>query len=718
MAYYYLYPFLRALLRAWDAELVLSPPTNPRLLAGMDVCPTDEPCLAVKLHFSHADVLARREDIDLLLLPVLERVGETTCCPKFIGVGDMIRHGLALSDERVVMPVLALAGDDAALAAGLRPLSERLGIRDRRRIRDGIRAAREAQAACERRCHTHRLTTPDAYCLLERDTMPPPPPAAPAGQTTAVIGHAYLLYEVVSQDMVDRLRRYGAVITAEMVDPAAARAALADIHDGDKLWPFEARLLGAALHLLRTRAVERLILVGAFECGPESVIEAYLEDEAQRRGIPFLLLALDEHTGEAGLLTRIESFMEMDAAVEEAVAPERPAVYAAPPARRVIGMPSMGHLQTVVNGLLHGMGMATLPTPAITPALIERGRALAPEFVCYPFTATLGQMRALLEQGATTLVMVGGKGYCRLGWYAQVQERLLRAAGYEFEMLVVDAPLPLREKWRPFAAVVKTLLNGAPWPRILRELHLGYLRMAALDRAEQALLRLRAFERARGAGDRLYRRQVARLLAADGVGAIRRAERAYREAVAAVETEETDPLRIRVTGEIWVVLEAGATRDVERWLASRARPRVWVDRELSTIQWFQTHVLLDRAAMARERRILAAARPWLSRKVGGHGQQTVGAAALARREGMDGVLHIFPFTCMPEIIAQNILVRLAEELDTPILTYIVSEQTGEAGMETRLESFLDLLEERRHGAVAPDAAAGAGFSALSRDCRN
>jgi predicted nucleotide-binding protein (sugar kinase/HSP70/actin superfamily) len=718
MGYYYFYPFFRALLLAWGADPVVSPPTTPRVLEGMDSCPTDEPCLAVKLHFSHADALARREDVDFLLLPVLEQVGEITCCPKFIGVSDMIRHGLQLADTQVVMPILTNLTHEATLITALRPLWERLGIRNHRQVRDGIRRAREAQAAFQRLCQSHRLTTPEAYRLLEHETIPAPAPVAD-GPATAIIGHAYLLYEIVSQGIVDRLRAYGPVTTAEMVDPTAALSENATITDGEKLWPFEGQLLGAALHLLRTRTVERLILVGSFECGPESMIEAYIEEEAHRQGIPFMLLALDEHSGEAGLLTRIESFMDMEA-VEDEPLPVLPAVHAVPAGRRVVGMPSMGHLQGVVSHMLNGLGVETLPTPAITPALIELGRELAPEFVCYPFTATLGQMRTLLDQGATTLLMVGGKGYCRLGWYAQVQERLLRTLGYDVEMLVVDAPLPLREKWHPFNTLMKTLTNQAPWPRILGAVYEGMQRLSAIDAAERELHRLRAFERVRGTADRLFQRHLQRLLAADGVGAIRRAERDFTEAIAHIETEETRPLRIRVTGEIWVVLETGATRDVERWLGARDYPRVWVDRELSTTQWFQTHVIYDRTAMRRERQILDAARPWLSRKVGGHGQQTVGATALARQEGMDGVLHVFPFTCMPEIIAQNILVRLAEEQDLPILTYIVSEQTGEAGMETRLESFLDLLEERRHGgqSTALPAFACAEFPALPRDSMN
>jgi predicted nucleotide-binding protein (sugar kinase/HSP70/actin superfamily) len=67
---------------------------------------------------------------------------------------------------------------------------------------------------------------------------------------------------------------------------------------------------------------------------------------------------------------------------------------------------------------------------------------------------------------------------------------------------------------------------------------------------------------------------------------------------------------------------------------------------------------------------------------------------------MDGVIHLYPFTCMPEIVAQNILVQGTRALDIPLLTIIASEQTGEAGVETRIEAFLELLAERRSRQLA------------------
>jgi predicted nucleotide-binding protein (sugar kinase/HSP70/actin superfamily) len=46
-------------------------------------------------------------------------------------------------------------------------------------------------------------------------------------------------------------------------------------------------------------------------------------------------------------------------------------------------------------------------------------------------------------------------------------------------------------------------------------------------------------------------------------------------------------------------------------------------------------------------------------------------------------------------VAKAILPRVSRELGIPILTLFIDEQTGKAGVQTRLEAFVDLLEERR-----------------------
>jgi predicted nucleotide-binding protein (sugar kinase/HSP70/actin superfamily) len=68
---------------------------------------------------------------------------------------------------------------------------------------------------------------------------------------------------------------------------------------------------------------------------------------------------------------------------------------------------------------------------------------------------------------------------------------------------------------------------------------------------------------------------------------------------------------------------------------------------------------------------------------------------LYRRHGFDGVVHIMPFTCMPETIAKSILPRVSRDVGIPVLSLVIDEMTGKAGVATRLEAFVDLARFRR-----------------------
>jgi len=53
--------------------------------------------------------------------------------------------------------------------------------------------------------------------------------------------------------------------------------------------------------------------MSAFACGPDSFIGELLQQESARseRKVPFMTIVVDEHTGEAGVLTRLEAFMDV-----------------------------------------------------------------------------------------------------------------------------------------------------------------------------------------------------------------------------------------------------------------------------------------------------------------------------------------------------------------------------------------------------------------------
>ncbi|GAJ18425.1 unnamed protein product, partial [marine sediment metagenome] len=90
-------------------------------------------------------------------------------------------------------------------------------------------------------------------------------------------------------------------------------------------------------------------------------------------------------------------------------------------------------------------------------------------------------------------------------------------------------------------------------------------------------------------------------------------------------------------------------------------------------------------------KIHKAALPYLKRDIGGDGWESVGEKVLHSKE-YDGLIHLAPFTCMPEIVAQNIMPSTKENL--PVLTILCDEQITKTGMLTRLEAFVDLLERK------------------------
>ena len=68
---------------------------------------------------------------------------------------------------------------------------------------------------------------------------------------------------------------------------------------------------------------------------------------------------------------------------------------------------------------------------------------------------------------------------------------------------------------------------------------------------------------------------------------------------------------------------------------------------------------------------------------------------MLRELGWDGMVHIWPFSCMPELTAQTIIPSVTNDYSMPVLPLIVDEQTGEAGFQTRLEAFVDMLKIKR-----------------------
>ena len=146
-------------------------------------------------------------------------------------------------------------------------------------------------------------------------------------------------------------------------------------------------------------------------------------------------------------------------------------------------------------------------------------------------------------------------------------------------------------------------------------------------------------------------------------------------------------LKIGIVGEIYIS-RPFSNLDLEERLGHLGAE---VYRTVSLVRWLKNHVILSSLGLYSNKPLINQARGYLHASVGGHGLDSVAQTVKLAEQKFDGIVHILPFTCMPEIIAQSILPRVAADYQTPVLSLVVDEHTGEAGFQTRLEAFVDLL---------------------------
>ena len=99
---------------------------------------------------------------------------------------------------------------------------------------------------------------------------------------------------------------------------------------------------------------------------------------------------------------------------------------------KVISFPHLGNYYIVFNYFLsRALKCKVIIPPKSTRKTIELGSKYSPDFVCVPFKYNLGNYIEALDMGANVLVQGGGG--CRYGYYGELQEKILRDLGYNFE---------------------------------------------------------------------------------------------------------------------------------------------------------------------------------------------------------------------------------------------------------------------------------------------
>lgn len=298
------------------AELIVSPPTNQAIVNEGVSRAVDGTCFPVKIFYGHVHWLIET-GVDTLFLPRLVSVAvREYICPKFMGLPDMV--AAAFPDRpKIISPVVNRTRPESHGKRQIEKLSSELGCSSRdaqRALEEGLKAQHEYETWLQKgywpdqdeQYPWQTVTTTNEHS--RRDSQLHTFPSLRVG----LLGHNYLIYDgFANMQMVSRLREMGTqVLTVDMLSPARLDAQ-ATKWPKRMFWTSGRRILGAAWEYMET-PVAGIVYITAFGCGTDSLTAELVQRTVRRCSkIPQLILNIDEHTGEAGIITRLEAFVDM-----------------------------------------------------------------------------------------------------------------------------------------------------------------------------------------------------------------------------------------------------------------------------------------------------------------------------------------------------------------------------------------------------------------------
>jgi predicted nucleotide-binding protein (sugar kinase/HSP70/actin superfamily) len=300
---------------------------------------------------------------------------------------------------------------------------------------------------------------------------------------------------------------------------------------------------------------------------------------------------------------------------------------------RKVAIPWMGKAYTeLLSEAMKNIGVNLQLPPRTTDKTIQLGVRNTAEMVCFPLKPTLGNFIEALDNGADTLLMFDSKGQCRLRHYWKIQEFTLRNLGYEFEMLNVN-----------FANILGIMkkLSGASYLKIVNETLRFYRKVKTIDQ-----------EKLRWADDRP---------------------------------------NIGIIGEIFTCCDERINYDIEKKIAKLGAKPV----NTVTLSGFMKGDFLEKFHCPAQKRYFdQEAEKYFNGGLGGHGKENISNLLELVDKKVGGVIHLLPMSCMPETTIEPYVNAICRDSNTPLLRIPIDENTAEANLETRLETFVELIKMR------------------------
>jgi predicted CoA-substrate-specific enzyme activase len=729
------FPFWRTFWETMGFKIVLSGKTNQTVIRNSMQSVKAETCFPVKIVHGHVTDLIER-GADYLFLPSTitvntEKSGfsNSHTCPMVQAMPYIIKSAMDLSmhDMEILEPSVHFQRGLNSVAKELTSyLKPRLNL-PFKQVREAVEAANKAQDS-----FTAAIKKRGEEIIAEMRGRGERP--------VVIISRSYNGCDSgINLDLPRKLKDMGKVaIPMDFLTLPEDEVAQTN---PDMYWRAGQRMMAAAAAVKNDPGLDAIYLTN-FKCGPDSFIQYHIRE--QLGGKPCLTLEIDEHSADAGAITRCEAFfdsLENVDAVKFVISKDRVAhpvngngnheaetMECGAPAdvdnaqERIMYLPYMCDHGYILAAALRNSGMKAEVLPMSDQESLDIGLKLSSGKECIPFAITTGDMiKKTQEQGfdpdKSAFFMPTTNGPCRFGQYQSVQKMFLRDQG------MANTPImsPDSDKGYKEGEGLGMKFRRTAWRGVV-----------LVDILQKLLHETRPYEANKGETDRVYKEcldKTVELAERDSSLLFGYASEIRDRFRSIAKTGARRPV-IGVIGEIYMRSHSFGNREVirrieslggEAWLAPIGEWILYCTNRLIANSWKDKKYLdllkgymQDKIQKMDERRLyepfhdtlvngedavtakaLSNAAPYMSDTFEGEAILSIGKAVEFAERGLSGVVNIMPFSCMPGTIVAALSKKLRDDFNNIPWLNLDYDGVEDAGSQTRLEAFMYQAEQYR-----------------------
>ncbi len=480
-------------------------------------------------------------------------------------------------------------------------------------------------------------------------------------------------------------------------------------------WRYGQRILSAARTIAQDPRLNAVYITN-FGCGPDSFISKYFNREMKQK--PYLTIEVDEHCADAGVITRLEAFLDSlrKTRIPEPQIKSKP-LGAASGNQPLVYIPYMDDHGMCLAAAMQYNGIDAEALPMADEKTVETGRQYTTGKECYPCIITTGDivkktLSADFDPARSSFFMPSAMGPCRFGQYNRFQRMVLDDLG------LVDVPLVILDQTTNYEGDLGSLGNGFR--------RLAWQSIILIDYLKKLVLHTRPYETSRGDTDAVYSdclKKILQTIKRHGtVGDCAKYAAGCFSSIP-VNRSQKKPV-VGIIGEIYVRSNQFSNNFIIRRIEGLGGEAVmptlqeWVQytdwerkkdfKRASDYRGYLTEVIKSRVQRHDVRKTASAFKgavncffreesteavmktcsQYLDENIRGEATLSMGRAIEYAQHGFNGIVNLIPFNCLPGTIVNTLLRSFSRDYPNLPVLKMVYDGNMQSSDQTRIEAFM------------------------------